>query len=321
MEQIGSSKLDKLALVPPPLIVKELAKQTPEQKLEKRAHSKYITQEVARLLFPLRSPLHNYYQNAFYCACTIVVEGSKSRTTYCNTRICNVCNRIRTAKAINAYMPQFEGYFKYSITLTDRNCTGENLKYNIRKYKTDFKLIRRRLQKLGFVVDGIVKLETTYAIINNLYHPHLHIIVRADSAREGSFLAESIINLWLDIRLSADRLAQHYGPADDGSFKELFKYTTKSGIKEGEVMEVHPESLDIIMRAQHKTRSFQPFGAIRKVTEDVNEIVESETMSVEDGIYVWSIDNWYNKETGEALTFYELNPRFKVISQLNKGST
>jgi len=314
--------LDKLVQLPPDLNSKELGLHNPERNLQKRAHSKYITQNIARLLFPLRSPLHNYYQNAFYCAGTIVVEDGKARTTYCNTRICYACNRIRTAKAIKDYMPQFEGYYNKSITLTDQNCTASNLKHEVRKYKTDLKLIRRILQRLGLDVDGIVKLEITYNLTTGLYHPHLHIIVRCENEREGTFLAESIINLWLEKRQSAHRSAQHFTKADEGSFIELFKYTTKFGVKEDENMLVHPESLDIIMRAQHKTRSFQPFGKIRKASEDVNEIVEPQPIKAEEGIYCWSIDDWFNRDTGEALTYHVLNPKFKVVRQLRtRGST
>jgi hypothetical protein len=314
--------LDKLAQLHPTLIVKGLGTQNATTKLQKRAQAKWITQNVVRLLLTLDSPLKRYYKNAFSCCSVIRVINGKAETQYCNTRICNVCNRIRTAKAINNYVPQFEGFTNYAITLTDQNCKGSELKHTIRRYKLDLKIIRRRLQRLGLVVDGIVKVEITYNRTTGLYHPHLHLIVRCKSAQEGLFLAECIVNEWLSLRGTANVKAQHYTITDEGSFKELFKYTTKSGTKEENYIAVHPESLDVIMQAQYNTRSFQPFGKIRVASEEVNEIVEAqEPINAMPGKYLWVTDDWYNLHTGEALSYYLTNPKFRVVRVLNKGSS
>lgn len=316
------TNLDKLAQLHPPLIIKGLGAQSEKTKLQKRAQAKWITQSVVRLLLTLDSPLKKYYKNASFCCSVMRVRDGKAETQYCNTRICNVCNRIRTAKAITNYVPQFEGFTNYAITLTDQNCKGSELKHNLRKYKLDFKIIRRRLQRLGLVVDGIVKVEITHNLSTGLYHPHLHLIVRCASVREGEFLAQSIVNEWLSLRGTANVKAQHYTITDEGSFKELFKYTTKSGTKEEDYIAVHPESLDVIMRAQYNTRSFQPFGKIRVASEEVNEIVEAqEPINATPGKYLWVVNDWYNLYTGEALSYYLTNPRFKVVRVLNKGSS
>lgn len=313
--------LDKLAQLHPPLVVKQLGFQNAKEKLQKRAQAKWITQNVVRLLRTLDSPLDRYYKNAFSCCSVIRVINGKAETQYCNTRICNVCNRIRTAKAINNYVPQFTGFVNYAITLTDQNCKGSELKHNIRKYKLDFKIVRRRLQRLGLIVDGIVKVEITYNRNTGLYHPHLHLIVRSKTAQEALFLAESIVMEWLSLRKTANIKAQHYQTTDEGSFKELFKYTTKSGTKEEDCIEVHAESLDLIMQAQYNTRSFQPFGKIRQASEEVNEIVEpQEPINASTGKYLWFNDDWYNLNTGEALSYYLVNPKFRVVRVLNKGS-
>lgn len=322
MAQIGPSLVHKSAQLHPPLIVNGLGVQSEKTKLQKRAQAKWITQNVVRLLLTLDSPLKKYYKNAFFCCSVMRVINGKAETQYCNTRICNVCNRIRTAKAINNYVPQFTGFVNYAITLTDVNCEDSELKHNLRKYKHDFKIIRRRLTRLGLVLDGIQKVETTYNLISGLYHPHLHLIVRCQSVQEGVFLSESIINEWLSMRETASVKAQHYTITDEGSFKELFKYTTKSGTKEEEHIAVHPESLDVIMRAQYNTRSFQPFGKIRAASEEVNEIVEAqEPINAMPGKYLWASNDWYNLYTGEALSYYLTNPKFKVVRVLNKGSS
>ena len=102
------------------------------QKLNRRASSKWYTDKISQPLSKLDSPLSDYYANALKCNGAIKRQGKKLTANYCNARHCNTCNRIRTAKAINHYKKQFEGYSDLQFTtLTIPNCSGENLRSTI----------------------------------------------------------------------------------------------------------------------------------------------------------------------------------------------
>jgi len=300
------SNLDKLAQLDPALNVKQLDSTLI---MKKRARSKWWTQQFNAPLIALDSPLKNYYQNAYNCGHYVQVKDGKAKSSYCNTRTCNVCNRIRTAKAMNGYISQLQGLNWLMLTLTDVNCSGEDLKKEMALYKKDFVLIRRKLKKLGYKVDGIVKIETTYNETNDTYHPHIHAVVAHEQI---DFLAVEIINDWLQRRPSASIKAQNITRDHSGALNELFKYTTKGFQREGKNISVNPQSIDIIMTAQYGQRSFQPFGSIRKVNEEVPEIIEAQPMKVPDGIFSWYDCDWWNIRTGEALSYYVPDRDIKI---------
>ena len=99
--------LDTLAQLPP-------NKYGNDETLRKRARSKHYTQSIVIPLLHLKSPLHKYYQSAFYCNTELQQSGVTLKGKYCNTRCCNVCNRIRTAKLMKGYLNQMKGQ-QYSI--------------------------------------------------------------------------------------------------------------------------------------------------------------------------------------------------------------
>ena len=264
------SNLDKLAQLDPALIVKQL---DTAKTLLKRARSKWYTQQFVRPLMDLESPLNRYYQSALDCAKFISINNGKPKSAYCNTRVCNTCNRIRTAIGMNGYKEQLEGREWVMITLTDVNCQGHELRYEIASYKKTVLLIRRALKKRGINVDGIVKAEITYNEKTNTFHPHLHILAACPNIE---YVAVEIINEWLARRPTASIKAQDITRDPSGAFNELFKYTTKGFQREGKTLTIDPVAIDTIMRAQYNTRSFQPFGNIRKVTEEVQEIIQAQ---------------------------------------------
>ena len=300
------SNLDKLAQLDPALNIKQLDSTLI---MKKRARSKWWTQQFNAPLIALDSPLKKYYQNAYNCGHYVQVKDGKAKSSYCNTRTCNVCNRIRTAKAMNGYISQLEGHNWVMITLTDVNCSGQDLKKEIALYKKDFVLIRRRLKKLGYKVDGIVKMEITYNENTLTYHPHLHVLVAHEQI---DFLAVEIINDWLQRRPSASIKAQNITREHSGALNELFKYTTKGFQREGKNISVNPQSIDTIMTAQYGQRSFQPFGNIRRVNEEVPEIIEAQPMNIPDGIFSWYDCDWWNIRSGEALSYYTPDPDIKI---------
>lgn len=300
------TKLDKLAQLDPALIIKQL---DTAKTLLKRARSKWYTQQFVAPLLQLESPLHRYYECAMYCTQFVRVVNGRTESRYCNTRVCNTCNRIRTAIGIHGYKTQLEGREWVMVTLTDVNCQAHELKHEIASYKKTVLLIRRKLKKRGIIVDGIVKAEITYNEITNTFHPHLHILLACENI---DYASVEFINEWLLRRPTASMKAQNITRDPDGAFNELFKYTTKGYQREGKSLNINPWAIDVIMQAQYKTRSFQPFGNIRKVTEDVPEIIEAQPIDKPSGKYMWYISDWYSMYTGEALTHYLPDPDIKI---------
>lgn len=303
------TKLDKLAQLAPDLKVKQLDARLV---MQKRARSKWYTQGFVRPLLELDSPLNKYYQNAMDCGHFVQIKDGVSTSSYCNTRVCNVCNRIRTAKAMNGYLSQLKGRKWIMVTLTDVNCEASQLRNELKGLKKSFFLIRRILKKRGYDPDGIVKAEITHNQARGDYHPHLHVLITCGEQVE--YVAGLIVDLWLERRPSASIKAQNITLANQDSLNELFKYTTKTFSRKGKELYTNPEAIDAIMRAQYNTRSFQPFGTIRKVTEEVHEIVEAQPIQAEEGMYMWVREDWFNLVTGEALTNYTPDPEVKILA-------
>lgn len=290
--------LDKLAQLP--------TKQPKTSKsLQKRARSKWYTQGIVGGLMYLKTPLRKYYQRAYYCNNLIIQEGETLRSTYCNTRICNVCNRIRTAKMMNGYISQLEGRELWFVTLTVPNVNADELRSTIKRIQSEVvKMMRVFRERRGIRFNGIRKIEVTYNQYTKTYHPHVHLLVDSPG--------QCLVNEWLKRNPTANRIAQDCRRADEGSLHELFKYATKVIGHKEEKLIVYVKALDIIITSLFGLRSFQPFGDIRKVTEDVDDSLKKE---IYENIPVYDFMNWtwnecdWVSENKETLTGY-ISPEY-----------
>ena len=290
---------------------KEKSKLTP---LQKRARSKYATQPLAIQLAELRTPLESSYRNTFYCADAVVRYGSKVKTRYCGNRWCLTCNRIRTGKLINGYEATLKALPDLQfVSLTAPNVEGVGLPDEINRMLKVSRQVQDILRKRGTLLVGIRKLEVTYNAELNTYHPHFHFLI------SGKQNATALLDEWMKRNPTAKRWCQDITPADNNTVHELFKYFTKLTADSGKV---NPQALDTIFRAMVGKRVFQPCGNLHKVQE-VSEEIENlrsdnyqELSPMESGYYEWSGEDWYNLETGEALTNYQ--PSDAIIAYIKK---
>lgn len=265
--------------------------------LRKKAKSKWFTQKLTKELGLLSSPLFSQYQRAFFCNQTLTQhDRNKITSKYCNSRACNLCNRIRTAKMMNGYiLPLKELGNMQFVTLTEPNVKEcdleETIKNQTKKVSNIIEVLRKRRK---IAVSGIRKLECTYNINSNTYHPHVHILINKDC---GNLFIEE----WLKRTPKAKSVAQKCQEADQNSLNELFKYTTKQYEIETEnkTLEINVRSLDVILRAFDKKRTFQSFGEIRKVkvSEEVEELQVQEYSDLPNYQrmeWEWSICDWFN---------------------------
>jgi len=274
----------------------------------KRSRSKFYTQKIAGKLMFLDSPLKKQYKRAYYCCNELKQFSNKITAKYCNSRVCNICNRIRTAKLYNGYITQLGSIENLKFgTLTAPNVKKEHLKSEIERYIKDFRFIIN--SKLRFYNgrnnplkwNGIRKIECTYNAFTDTYHPHIHFL--------GGDYSEIIINEWLKIRTDAKKQAQDIRKADKNSLNELFKYTTKILIKskdQKKTVNVYLHSIDTIMQSLAGKRTFQPYGIIKKVSEEVEELTAEEFNGLPEYYSIgwrWLKHDWMNPY-GELLTGY-----------------
>jgi len=281
-----------------------------ENNIFKRARSKWYTQAITGGLIHLDSDLKQYYRNAYYCNDSLVQEGDtlKSANHYCNTRVCNVCNRIRTAQLMNQYVGQLGKLNNLEfVTLTLPNVEEGKLLYTIENMNSVWYNIRQSLDYHKIKLSGIRKLEITYNAVFNTYHPHYHIIVDGNG--------KLIINEWLKRMPKANIKGQDCRNADQGSLNELFKYATKIIDRKKNNLTVYIKAIDVIMRALSKKRSIQPFGIIKKVSEDIDEAsLNKQGYNIPEYDFMewhWHKSDWVNKH-GEFLTGY-IEPDVKFV--------
>lgn len=272
--------------------------------LQKRSRRKAITDPIILKLVEVDSPLNKSYWQTYHCTKTILQDGNQLKTRYCNQRWCLVCNAIRTGKMINGYLPAIEAMTNpYFVTLTIRNVKAYKLKSAIESMQSNFVRCKDALRKQGIDLIGIRKVEVAFNEETREYHPHFHCVI--DGCKE-SF---KLVSEWLKRHPEQATIkGQDIRFADRNTSTELFKYFTKMLTKDGQFLA--PE-MDVAFRAMKGKRVFQPFGGIKKQSEDVelndSTLIDWKPESTEIWIHeqAGKFTDWYNSQ-GEALSEVEL---------------
>lgn len=278
--------------------------QSPNDTLKKKQWSKYVSKGISLSMmhFNEDSKLFKSYKNSTYCAETLLTnEVGKIHTTYCKNRWCLTCNRIKTARLINAYLPQLEELFQpVFVTLTLPTVEGEQLPNRIVEMEKQWRLLYNQTKKLKYqkthqIFKGIRKAECTIRP-NGLYHYHFHFII--DGWAEGEWL----VGQWLKRFPQADRKAQDIRFANEFAFRELFKYAFKAEVKSGS--KTNAKRYDLVFNALRGKRTYQAFGGIKAIEEEFEDEDLTDAIVLEDmanRIFKWCTDDWFDKATGEAL--------------------
>lgn len=254
------------------------------ENLKKRAQSKYYGRKFVLRLIDIESALQKRYWDTFYCNEALEQEGKKLFAHYCGNRWCLICNRIRTAKLINGYKPQID-QFKEPIymVLTVKNVPAAilNLRYKIiemnKKFRQIVDLIRKRD---GLYVEGVRTIEVTYNQKTKEFHPHFNLVCNT------KIIATLIQTEWLkhfdDVQVNIK--GQFMSSASSGTYNELFKYVTKFDAH------TNPFILDIIYQALQGIKITAPTG-IKKVKEDVEELISTEFSELPEKTQYWCWNN------------------------------
>lgn len=299
---------------------KKLTPEKGKNSLRKRAVAKYVTNEIIFPLIDLDSPLKKSYWSTFHCANILLQDGEKITGKYCNNRWCIVCNRIRTAKMINGYLPVIKKEIPepYFITLTVPNVSDVKLRSTIKgMIETTNKINNLFRHKRDFRLKGIRKVECTFNQDTDEFHPHLHFIENTEKA------GQELINAWLDHYPTADLAAQNLKPADQNSLIEIFKYTTKFWTKKEVTrsenttnFKINPYALDVIFKAMYRIRALQSIGIKKLVlSEDIDEIQVQKIEGLKKDIDAWvwehELSDWVNS-SGEFLTGCNANKKYTI---------
>lgn len=283
--------------------------------LNKRAKNSYFSKCLAQYLTYLDSPLNKAYRTTLFdCCSTLMQEGQKiTSNMYCGYRWCNVCNRIRTGKLLNGYLnPLQEMTAPHFVTVTVPNVPGKELRHTLVGMVQSSANITRALKRLKMAVNGIRKIECTYNVERDDFHPHLHFIL------DGEDVAKQFIEQWLKRYPSAARDAQNYKPVIDtnggGGIKELFKYTTKiiTKTKADGNFNIYIAPLDTIFRAMKGMRTFQNFGNVKRIDDEINDLLADDYSDIEPYDFVvwqWERNDWRNMANGKMLTNYRPSKR------------
>lgn len=283
--------------------------------LKKRAKNQYFSKKLAQKLSWLGedSPLYKAYKRTLFdCGSIILQDGNTTKSGYCNARWCNTCNRMRTAKLINGYKSPLEQFKDpYFVTLTIPNVNGSELSQTINKMIKNAVLIIKSRRK-NTEINGIRKIECTYNEERDDYHPHFHFII------DGKENAEYVKNEWLKRYENAQPWSQDIRKADTGSIIELFKYTTKLVSKSKKGYEIYVYALDRIFNSMYGIRTFQPFGKVRMVKEDIENLVTEEYTDLpqynEVIAWKWNENDWVNMLDGKKLSGYNPSEEMKKLT-------
>jgi len=255
------------------------------------------------------SKCYKQYASAYYCGQTKFVKNGKLVTAQlCKTRMCQTCSAIRTANLINGYESQLEPAIKsknlFFLTLTKPTVhwmeAGNRLNYML-KWWTSKREKRCKINMKMF--EGIRKLEFSVRPIYHI-HWHFHIVV---VGREN---AEWLRSEWLKDNPEAKKWCQKITLATRGTLKEMFKYISKPTFKDknGKTVFIPSEEyLDAYNAgycASKGRRLIQPFGGLKKVSEEINEKdLEAQDLGEFEGLE-WKWDSYilnYVSEFGEIL--------------------
>lgn len=295
-------------------------------KYQKRARAKFFSFQLAKMLYALGGPLKRQYGRSLDCTSNIVLgTDGKSRTHYCGSRWCMVCNRIRIARALAKYGPVLDawGDDAYMVTLTIVNRPGYQLRTAIQEMQKAFTSCKRSMRRThGLELEAIRKLEVTYNRERNDYHPHYHVVVK------GHAQAIALQALWHKFAPTyTNEQAQDVRKLDIGGRVEVFKYFTKLLTKDKETGRAKPpdaHSLDVIFSSIKGLRTYQTIGFKLKDYQDPDdEQLQTESVDTilnhygEEASYIWVQDyaDWLCYESGELLSGYEPTEAWRQFVQ------
>lgn len=105
------------------------------------------------------------------------------RANFCRVRLCPMCSWRRSlmifgqVKKIVHAANEVQKMRYIFLTLTTRNCSGDNLSQTLDNMFKAFNLLFKRKKLKSTVIGHVRALEVTHNIKDNTYHPHFHVLL------------------------------------------------------------------------------------------------------------------------------------------------
>jgi hypothetical protein len=295
---------------------------------------KWIGMGLVERLEDLDSPIP--YDRARSCCEVVQQQDGTLTSTYCRSRWCLVCNRIRTGTLINRYLPVLRLWEQesglYFVTLTTPNVEGDALRPAVKEMKKRLRYCRRSIRETrGLDYRAVENWEVTFNSDRGDYNPHAHVAVRGKE--QALALREEHLKRWPEASKGAQDVRKWDGTV--GGMKELAKYATKM-IRPEKDDRPPVEALDTIFRALHRLNLCNPTGfdveeerrrAGRDVEgveidaeetarpdldeqeedpfDDLEAVIPAYSEPHEERLWEWDGTDWVDRETGEYLTEWE----------------
>lgn len=102
---------------------------------------------------------------------------------FCKVRLCPMCTWRRSLKIFSQVKSIMDGvqsendYAYLFLTLTVKNCDGENLSDELDKMMKAWKRFLKLVGAKGFIKGWYRGLEITHNVFDNTYHPHFHCVL------------------------------------------------------------------------------------------------------------------------------------------------
>lgn len=209
------------------------------------------------------------------------------KANFCKDRLCPICSWRRSMKIFGQVSKVMDraledkDYRFLFLTLTVKNCAGEELSSEIDKMFDSFKLLFKRKEVKGIVIGYFRGLEVTYNEEFDTYHPHFHIILMVNK----SYFTQSVqyisqkkwTELWKDclkvdytpiVNIKAFKTASKEQTRK--SICEVAKYTVKDNDYLFEDIKMTDNTVAILNNAL-KCRRLIAFGKeFRKIHKELN---------------------------------------------------
>lgn len=253
---------------------------------------------------------------------------------FCKNRLCPMCSWRRSLKKyadLSDVFSVLENTHEFVfLTLTERNCTAEQLRDRMQHLKKAFRKWLRR-QSLS-VFDGCyMSLEITYNDKEDTYHPHLHIILCAPKGAYFGTAAYMPFEKWLSewvevgeydyepsIRVNKvanktvynQRTRKYVTISLKKALKEVAAYSVKDCdfFKNGMEQEQTDKAISVIYAALKNFRLFEFYG----VMKDLNKHFKAEKHSDDDDLI-----NITDKPTVKAEIEYHLVYVWSFVPEVN----
>ena len=209
------------------------------------------------------------------------------KANFCKDRLCPMCIWRRSmkifgqvSKVMDRALEDKEYRFLF-LTLTVKNCIGEELSSEIDRMFNSLKLLFKRKEVKGIVIGYFRGLEVTYNEEYDTYHPHFHIILMVNKSyfkKSDKYLTQKDwTNLWKDclkvdytpiVNVKAFKTASKEQTRK--SICEVAKYTVKDNDYLFEDIKMTDNTVAILNNAL-KGRRLIAFGKeFRKIHKELN---------------------------------------------------